>query len=354
MADNAAKAVESALLDTWSRGPSAAGLLTDLGAVMRGGDSVDVPYKTALTVNTSETASPAATSLSVDALTVNRPKFLNQGITVSQYDLLMNGNGSFAAQLTRGAVGDLVNAVDRDIVEYLISLAYDTSATYHVNVAGDAVTDTDVGDCEAALREQDGVGGNMGLAWLVSPRAAASIKASTDYIPQDLQTRGDLGLPIIASLNGIPVFQHSAVPGGVDSLRQQVATSAVTVASNVATATVASGHGFVPGQKIWTSGLTTNVAKASAVAITSVTATEIVYPLTASNGSLADGVGTIYSASSMAFLMYAPWLFYSDTGAPRPQLVPRTDAAGWALKLSQYIGRIGHTGAVRVLHAPGT
>jgi len=50
MADAARKAVQSALLDPWIRGPSLLPLLTNLGPVVRGGDSVDVPYIGSLTV----------------------------------------------------------------------------------------------------------------------------------------------------------------------------------------------------------------------------------------------------------------------------------------------------------------
>lgn len=72
-----------------------------------------------------------------------------------------------------------------------------------------------------------------------------------------------------------------------------VATTAVTVASNVATATVV-GHAFVVGENITTSGHTTNATVATP--ITAVTATTVSYALTASDGALADGVGVITAA----------------------------------------------------------
>jgi len=205
------------------------------------------------------------------------------------------------------------------------------------------------------MREQDGVANAMGdLAWVVSPRAAASIKNAADFSYDSVAPlQGGVGLPMLGSINGIPVYTHNALPGAVDALRQQVATSAVSISTNVATATVPSGHGFVAGQQIWTSGLTTNVAVGSPVTITSVTATTIVYPLTAGDGALADGVGTIYSASSMAMLIHRPWIYYGMDGEiPAVELVKREANAGYGLQLFQHLGRAMATGAAVIVHAP--
>ena len=351
MADNARKAVVSALLDTWSRGPSLLPLLTDLGVVARGGDSVDVPYIGALTVNTSESGSVASTSLSTYTLTVNRPKFINQAVTMQAMAQLLNGNDTFTQQLVRASSGQLLAAIERDIVEYMIT---NSAVGYHVNLAADAITDEDVNTAEAVMREQDGVANTMGdLFWLASPRAASAIKTAADFSYDGVAPQGELGLPMIGKINGLPVYTHNALPGGVLGTRQSVATSAVSVASNVATATVPAGHGFVAGQQIWTADLTQNIAVSSPVTISSVTSTTIVYPLVRADGALADGVGTIYSASSMAMLVYKPWIYYATDGAqPFVELVKREANAGYSLQLYQHIGRMQATGACVIMHCP--
>lgn len=365
MADNASKAVMTALLDTWSRGPSVLGLLdsisggqSNLGPVVRGGDSVDVPNRSASTVNTSETAAVSASSLGTpDILTVNRPKFINEGITQAQYAQLLNGGGNYARQLTRGMAADMLNALDSDMVQYLIqSLAVDASwaGNYHVNLAADAITEGDVNDTEALIREQDGIANaGGGLFWLLSPRAANGIKAVADFVPASQPQSGQvqMGVPMIGSINGHPAYQHNAVPGRVNTLRQQATTSACTVTSNVGVYTVAAGHGFVVGQQVWTSGLTANVAVSAPATITAASATSLTFAVTAGDGAMADGVGTIYSASSMALLCYAPWIFYAlDGEAPFSRLVDREGAAGWTAQLFHHFGRVGHAGAVAVLH----
>lgn len=69
-----------------------------------------------------------------------------------------------------------------------------------------------------------------------------------------------------------------------------VATTGCTIASNVCTATVASGHGLVAGDIVALSGTTVTTASAT---ITSVTETTVVFPLTGANGAMADGVGVL-------------------------------------------------------------
>lgn len=361
MADNISKAVLPTLLDTWSRGSSVLGTLdmvsggrSDLGPVVRGGDSVDVPNKSGSTVNTSESGSVGATTIGTpDTLTVNRPKFINEAISQAQRAQLLGGNDNFTRQMLTGMSGDLLNALDKDLVDYLITSVASSSVDYHINLAADAVTNDDVEDCEAQMREQDGIANTgSGLFWMLNPRAAGAIKKVTEFVEVP-RSETDVGRGMVAMINGIPAFYNNAVPGRVDSLRQQTATSAVTVASNVATATVPSGHGFVAGQMIWTSGLTTNITEASPVAITSVTATTIVYALTAADGALADGVGTIYSASSMAMLCYAPWIYYGLDGVvPFFDLVKREANAGFTAQLFHHFGRVAHAGSVAILHAP--
>lgn len=75
-----------------------------------------------------------------------------------------------------------------------------------------------------------------------------------------------------------------------------IATTAVSVTANVATATVAAGHNVVAGTVITTTGLTVNATAPTTVS--SVTATTVVYPLTAADGVMFDGVGTITTNGS--------------------------------------------------------
>ena len=350
MADGSLKFVQSAIIDSWSRGPSIIPLISDLSGEMPNGDTIDAfPQMVAPTVATSESSAVESSSISVTQLIKNRDAFINFGLTQTQQLQLLAG--SYPEGMMRSMVGTMKEAIDRDIVLFLLqSLA--STATYHGNLAADAIVPGDIADLVGFAKDQQGVSGS-GWAWIANPRFTASIHSNSAYVPNPSVPTTELGLPQLGALNGIPYYEHQAVPGSTNSLRLQAATSAVSIASNVATATVASGHGFVAGQQIWTSGLSTDVAVSSPVTISSVTATTIVYPLTGSNGALADGVGTIYSASSMALLVYQPRIAYAaDRTAPEPLLVKREANAGYAMQLYMKYGRAGLAGSCWVLHAP--
>ena len=86
----------------------------------------------------------------------------------------------------------------------------------------------------------------------------------------------------------------------VEGARSDVATTAVTVTTNSATATVGAGHGVVVGDWVESINHTTNTG--AEVQVTAVAATSVVYPLTAGDGALADGVGSLLHRKSVSLL----------------------------------------------------
>lgn len=78
----------------------------------------------------------------------------------------------------------------------------------------------------------------------------------------------------------------------VTCTRKTVVSTAWSVTSNVLTITVASGHGIVAGNLISFDTVTAGGDLSPAAAVTSVTATTVVVPLTAANGSATEA-GTI-------------------------------------------------------------
>ena len=355
MATNYQKAVDAALLNTWRRGVGVSGLLTDKGAVAKKGDSVEIPTKTAATVNTSESMSVETASYSADTLTVDTFRGTNTGITVSQHAMMLQGDGNVVGEVVRESNAALINSIDAYLIKSLDDLAGGTPAA-HQNFAGAAVTSTMLGNLEASMREQDGIGGGNGaipgMFYLASPRATAAIKAVSDFVPAQFEYQnGVLGLKVPAMVNGIPYFEHAAVPGGVDSLRKSSAATASAIATNVWSLTVGTTEAarWSVGEYIWTSGGTADIPVTAPVAITGISAGVLTCTSTASNDA-ANGALTVYSGTASAMLCYAPWLFYSDTGMPYDALGKREANAGWYFQLAKYIGFKGHAGAVKVLH----
>ena len=349
----AVKNVLGELLNTWGRGPSLRPLITNLGPVVKGGDSVDIPYSaSAFTVNRTETAGPAATGFSARTLVVDRPLFINQELTKAQTAQLLGGKNAFTRQTARKAGADMNNELERDLLDFWLAELAGSSPLNHANLDGGALADSDVNNCVAALREQDGVANtNEGLFWLVHPRAEASVKGVAAFSEAQQNAPGEVGLQMIGRLAGVPSYLHNGVPGRTNGYRLAVLSGARV--SGVITLTLASTAGFVLGQQIYTTGLAANPTQSAPATITAIDATTITFSLAgADNATL--GTGFIYSATAMALLCYGPWLFYGLDGEEMPEvsIVERTDAAGSVLKLFHNLGREGHFGAVKVLHTP--
>lgn len=138
----------------------------------------------------------------------------------------------------------------------------------------------------------------------VSFAAAATGAADDVTVVSSLPFSAELvGAELISTepgLAGATGVLRSATGGAGSALssllpaNRSVATTGVVVATNVATATVALNHEVLPGALLYTSDVTTNVAQANPVAVTSVTATTVVYPLTTGDGALADGAGFLH------------------------------------------------------------
>lgn len=351
----ARKNVFSALLNTWDRGDTILPLCTDAGIAIRPGATIDIPAVNAGTVNTSETGSVETVTRTRDELTINRPKFMNRELKMQEIEQLLNGN--YATQIARASGGDMQNALDQDMIDYLLKEV--ATVAHHFNLGGDNLTDRDVNLTESSLKETDGLANSRrGQFWIGSPTWVSEIKSVADLNPADAIARAAaggqvaMGIPMVGSLNGIPVYEHSGLPGATDAKRMQSAVTASAISSNVLTCTVASGHGFVAGQQIWTSGLDANIAVGSPATVTSVTATTVVAPLTSADDA-DNGTGTLYSATSMGMLVHGPWVWFGfDRPVPTPTIVKREGNAGFAYQLFAHFGRVGHSGSCKVLHAP--
>lgn len=360
MADARSKAVLSRLADLSSRANYLIDKVTNLREPLAKGDSIDVPSIANLTVGSDGGSDVSAQSITTSVLTLsaNLHPMINAEIpAVASTQLL---DGAWADQVALEAMKQLKNSMDenlaRDYLARTLAWTTGTAATYHDNIAGDALNEDDILNAQANLLANDGCDPNN-LALFVHPFGQGSIMSIAGFVPNfGMAERGMLGIPMVGSVFGIPVFVTNSV------LRNHTAaTTAVTVATNVATATVASGHGFVAGQYITTSGHTTNAS--TPVAITSTTATTIVYPLTACDGALADGTGTITETrqgqsagegSCWNLMMDLSHVFAAQQRLPTIRIVPQLVRTSDNLQCSSIWGRIGRAARARVLHSPGS
>jgi hypothetical protein len=334
----AVKNVQAAFLDTWTLGPSLADMYTDLGPVTRGGDSVDIPEDPGPTINATEAAGPAAVGSTRNQLIVNLPKFVNRALSVAEINQLQNGQR--AQQVARSNAGYFRASIDSDLINGAIAGA---AVTDHINLAAAALTTALIGQTEGKILSRRGVA-EQDLFWLISPAIAGEIGGLYPIQPTTLAAAFDQGAPIARTLNGIPVFRHSGVPG---YLRRTVAVISSSITSNVLTVVVAAGHGFVAGQLVRTRSLSANQPTG---VVTSVTATTVVMALT-SGDNATNGAGFLDSRSAQAMLFAKSRAFFaSDQLVPTSDLLKRTDAAGYAHQMFMHIGFLTLAGAVKILH----
>lgn len=349
MTDARAKLVQDALVDLYSRGPAFAVDLVnqrDLGNA----ETQEIPNIGSLTVTADGATSTSAQTVTptVLSLTANLHPFINIELSVLAKKQSLNGN--WAAEVAKSAMIQLKNYQDEALLRtYLANTlcwTTGTAATYHDNVAGDALAGADILNCKAALLANDGTM-PQNLALFVSSYGEASIMNISAFVPNyGAAEQGILGIPKLGSVYGIPVYSTNSVQRS-----NVVATTACTISSNVVTCTVASGHGLVAGQVVDLAGTTvTGTGKT----ITSTTATTVVFALTGADGAMADGVGTLTANSSDNIMIDTSMIHVAQQIYANARIVPHDDTTGEALQISALWGRVGRTGRARVLHSPAT
>lgn len=352
MADARSKAVLGELADLYSRSNYVIDRLRNLTAPQGSGDIIEVPDISSLTVAASGASDVSAQSITTNVLSLNANVQPMINMELPLLSRMQNMDGRWASQVAGQAMIQLKNNMDNALCrDYLAqSLCWLTGVAgtgdlYHDNVAGDALTEDDILNAKAALLTNDGVMA-QNLALFVSSYAEGSIASIAGFIPNGaLAETGDLGIPRIGTVFGIPVYSTNSI-----KRNQSVATSAVTASSSVATATVAAGHGFYPGAIVTTADVTTEDTNST---VSTTTATTIAYNTSAGDGAFGDGVGTITEATSWNLMCDVSQLFISQQRMPSVRVVPFYNRTSDALQVSSVWGRIGRAGRCRVLHSPG-
>lgn len=354
MADLRSKHVRQKLADIHSR----AHFILDMvdrapDREVAAGDILGIGSIGALTVSSSGATvnSVQAVSNSELALTVNRDPSIHFGIPM--VDKIQDLEGSWSDQVAQTALINMRNFLDSDFLEYCasgtsgdVSPAWDTAGTYHVNrTSTNSITRDDILTARSILLGQDG-GFPQNLMLVVDAYAEAAIMNIAEFIPSFSKAEeGILGIPQLGSVFGIPVFSTNSV-----EQRHDYPCTGVTIATNIATVTMAAGHGFVPGELITIAGITTPLT--TAAAITSVTSTTLVVPLTAADGAMADGVGTVTGQNTRCLMLDRSFVGAAFQKMPSFRVKPQTGTTTDEGEVSCLWGRRGRSGRVVVIHTP--
>ena len=275
-------------------------------------------------------------------------------VELPEGDQSLSLKGTFLNQISTKAARRILNYRDEEDYKHAVLEAAwttGTAATYHVNVAGDAFTEADFENAEAFLTSKQGIvegADQADLVYLFHPYGMGSLRNISGWTKNASPAVGALGVPVVGMLNGIPAYRSSSV------LRNHTASAtASAIATNVITITVPTGHGFVAGQMITTSGGTTDID--TAVAITSTTATTIVAPLTAtddaSNGALTVTDATCWNALIRKDLLWQ----ITHPGRWGTRVIPYGPTrSSDVLQVNRRWGRKARANGVVVLHSPGS
>ena len=319
----------------------------DIGA----NETIEIPGLGAYTVSSDASVAVTPQSSTADNIDLVINKHPGVFVDVPRLDRLMNmgGGDRWASSVARNALSALRNDMDEAFLKDASTVAAYSDASspaYTSNPAGDTIERQDLVEAIARLSDQDGAGSEAEMLWVLDPWAMAAIRNLADFIPNGTAAeRGFVGLPLIGSLFNIPVVQTRSVLKS-----HSVAISGAVISSNSCTLTVSAGHGFVVGEKAVTAGLTTNAT--SAVAITAVGATTIELPITASDGAMADQVGTITSQASRSMLLDTTHCHSGVVAMPDLRIKPKTGTSTEELEVTSVYGFCSRPGRCVNVYGP--
>ena len=349
MSDARSKAVLGKLADLAGRNNYGIDLgTTSLREPLGNGDIIDVPSISDLTVIAAGTTStaPAAVTTNVLSMNANLEPWINASIPqLASMQLL---DGGWEGQVAEQAFKQLKNYVDEQWMLYLLqSVIADTASSpaYWYNAGGASLGSDDFANAKAALLSQDGVQA-QDLVCFLSPFAEASASQISGFVPNFQQAeQGNLGIPKIGSIHGVPVY----VTNSVSRLRT-VATTAYAVSGGVQTATVAAGHGVVVGAKLKFDTVTSGGDEAAAVTVSAVGATSIAW--STSNTGSATEAGTITLQQCENLMVNKAQNFSAGQGMMKARTVADLQSTGDSLQVSTVWARVSRAGHAIAFGSP--
>ena len=320
-----------------------------LGEPLGAGYSIDVPSVGDMTVTSSGATGASAQSIAPDILRVIADKDPAIFIKLSKRDEVQLLKGTqYGQKLSRQAFVQFKNYLDQQLVLHLLGVtAYSDAAAYHHNVAGADLTDGMILNARGKLLQNKGTL-MENIALMVNPMMESAIMAIPGFATITDRTfeLGAIGVKSVGSVAGIPVFSSNSIYS-----EREVAVTASEISSNVLTCTVASGHGLTAGVKIKTDGL--DADQTTSTAITSVTATEVVLPLTASDDAT-NGAGNIIVQATENLLVDLSHVHVAQQMMPELEIVPYAESTNKALQISNIWGYNARVGRARVIYGPLT
>jgi hypothetical protein len=371
--DLRAKMVRDDLLDLETRSSYLSDLWPDVGDALGMGQQLDMGFLTdTLAAEDFVDSNFANTNLTVSTISYGNDNLIvDQARAIAReiptFDDIFTLGGKWVDKVSPKVLKKLKNDRDTKDVKYLYgTVAHETAAVvdqvYHVNAAGDTITRGMIGTAGAMMGNIEGVE-FTDLVWMINPWMSESIKLLGDWRINLDRPPERIGLGLIGWLNEVPVYASQSIP----QVQVGTATGVTVSGGNAVFAFPAAqrNHGFVIGQKIWTTIATagaggwvagSNIPRAVPLAITAVAADQSTVTVAYAGTGVTDAtvVLTITCDASPNMLVNRAYLGQATIkyrmGA---RVIPYgRERITDVLQAWTIWGRKAHAGAVIVVHAP--
>ncbi|MEM1024753.1 MAG: hypothetical protein AAGJ19_13805 [Myxococcota bacterium] len=346
--DFRAKAVTSALAPLFIRMNYIADQAIQEESRLERGERLEIAGLGSIQVGASGSVDVVAQSVAADSLDlfVDLDPMINIEVKIKEREQNLRGN--WDNNLAQQATTRLRNYIDSEIADYLARVvAFDTGteATHHYNVNGAKLTSEPILAAQAAIESNDGYGGRS--AMFAHPFGKANIMAIPEFVPNHTQAeQGNLGIPLLGSIYGMPVYTSQSVLRDQAAISNQWAVSGGTLTVTLA----ATGHGFVPGQLVTFDTVTAGGDLATATAITSVTDTTVTIESSGLSNGGASEAGTLRGQTALNLIVDLDHYHVAMQRRPEVRFVNRENRSSDNMQVTGLYGRVARTGRVKVLH----
>ena len=303
-------------------------------------------------ITTQGRAAPTRPTVTSQSLLVDQRAKYNHAIDDLERRQLLGGAYTIALadRMYKDIMGQLDDAAYAALVESCVANSgLNTAAHSGGNVYNKSLASL---DRDTITRAEAGLQGNGNQAedfmYFASPLAYGLVgNLFRDQITDVSVESPQLGVTKKGfALNSIPVIRNYAMPDQIE-----VSASASTIASNIVTATVPSGHPLQVDMKVYTTGGTANVSAGAEATITAAGDTSVTFALTGSDG--ANGAMTIICPAAVLILVPRDKLYWAGDKVPNTRLVADAeDAGGDALQAFVTYGREVIDGDTRMILVP--
>lgn len=331
--------------------------LPELMPTAQSGDSYEIPSVGAMTINADGSADAVADDPTVTNLTlvVDQEPSIVVRLSRRRQQQMLGGGGKWAQELAKQADVNMTNYLDREVLDYLIGLCWDTAGTYWRNRAGQTITRAHLLAAKAYLAGQRGATGQYICfmdSWCEAAVRSLIGFTATQMPVAEAAILASYGVEVIGKIDGIVIVITNENPGSQARGRRAVDVSGSTITgTNQQVLAVQPGHGFVPGNFVTVSGL--DAAHNNSLEVSAVTANTITLTgVGLTNGVSVDVTGSVALRSAVNIMVDAGHVWKALPESVQVKVVELANNTGANMVVSPLYGRIARPGRAVAIGSP--